>query len=541
MDEKKLAKWKQEIESKLGSKKTESDLLRPIKEEDIVKNMTAPQKAFFLGREKRNLFLAGQGSGKTYCMGDVAAYMITNFPELYGFIAANTDTQLSDSTFVGIFNNWKSKHGWEDIEKSEKGVYCVDKEPPSAWGCGIYKNYDNKIFFKNGAVVFTGSLTNVKAHDGKHLAYMLLDETKDTKQSAFDDVLQGRLRQIGLYITKDGKFTKSKDGNKAINPLWIFTTPAVTGADWLVDYFSLSEYREEIEAKIYSKDSFFQKKEKGKYVCISSTHFNTNVSESYIEAQEENLSSLKQQKLIYANPFAKTGVEFYHNFAQSKHVRRVEYNPNLPLHITFDFNVSPGVHLNVWQVDIVDGLRFCYLIDEILLNPPHNRTKETCAVFAKKYFYHTEGLFIYGDASGRNEATRTEANVNEYSIIKVELSKFSPVDRVCNYNPSIAARSKFINEILGNEKHGIKIIFDEKCTRNIAEYSFMGSDINGKKDKRKWNNPITGKQEEKYGHPSDANDMFFVSAFYSDFLGSIKPKINTLEPIMVQFSKNQKR
>src|ERR1035438_5667887 len=65
-----------------------------------------------------NLFLAGQGSGKSHCAGIVSAELIKDFPNVRGFIGANTYGQLTDSTLARIRPVWQQNYGWSEYTKA---------------------------------------------------------------------------------------------------------------------------------------------------------------------------------------------------------------------------------------------------------------------------------------------------------------------------------------------------------------------------------------------------------------------------------------
>jgi len=117
---------------------------------------------------------------------------------------------------------------------------------------------------------------------------------------------------------------------------------------------------------------------------------------------------------------------FYKLFKRLKNARpdnECMYNPNLPLCLTFDFNVHPYVTLNIHQVV---GKRATQ-IDEICLPTPDNRTDLACRKFAARYAAHTAGVWVYGDPAGLHEDTRTEKGYNDFIIIMNELKAFRPV------------------------------------------------------------------------------------------------------------------
>lgn len=483
--------------------------LQVLSYKDMCAMATLPQRSVFESREQVNLFLAGQGSGKTQAMGLLSIFYLTNFPNAEGMIAANTKLQLSDSTFKRIFETWKSLGYKKYNPKLGKGDYTVNHQPPEGWTDKIFDKWDNKICWSNGAIIYTGSLDNYIAHDGKEVSWILLDETKDTKQEALTEVLIPRLRQIELYVNETNEITNEKTAlSRNFNPIYLFTSPAKVA--WLNDYFNLEDYEKEIMTSIFSENHFFQKVVgENKFCSISSTYLNHFVNPSYITNQKAALTSELQDMNIYGCPFSRAGGEFYKGFDRTKHIGKCPYNPKLPLHITFDFNVSPYMTLLVWQMD---G-SYCWQIDEILGRFPKNTTTGVCREFQKKYPAHDAGLFVYGDPAGKARDTRNEEEWNDYTIIMSNLRNYNPKLRLFEKSPSVVGRANFINSIFEKSLYGIVITIDENCAYTIADYTMLKEDADGKKLKKKVKNKSTGVSEEIYGHTSDANDYFLCKAF----------------------------
>jgi len=141
--------------------------------------------------------MAGTGSGKTYMDGVISAYFIRNFPDIYGFIGANTYDQLNTSTLKGVRDVWK-----KEFNLIENEHYVVGKHPPQGYELRNHNfdRYDNIISFSNGAVWYTGSLDNYEFHSGKEFGVGILDETYLTKEEAVKEVIIHRLRQSGLTL-----------------------------------------------------------------------------------------------------------------------------------------------------------------------------------------------------------------------------------------------------------------------------------------------------------------------------------------------------
>jgi hypothetical protein len=131
--------------------------------------------------QQANLFLAGQGSGKTFTMGCLSSVFISKFPKVKGLIAANTNDQLNRSTMYRIRECWKEFFGLSEWTRSnKKGQYVVGCTPPPHFDTSNhnYEHYHNIISFEWGSVIFIGSLENYKALDGLEVGWCLLDETK---------------------------------------------------------------------------------------------------------------------------------------------------------------------------------------------------------------------------------------------------------------------------------------------------------------------------------------------------------------------------
>ena len=316
---------------------------------EVVINVSAPQKAVLNSTASINLFMAGYGSGKSFLNGIIAYRFITMFPESVGFVGANYYDQLNSATFFRIREFWKMIGITEyDKQANPDGVYVVGRKPPSHFNLKThnFESYNNIVSFINGAIIFLGSLDNYEAHAGKEMNYAILDETKDTDEEAVKDVILGRLRRRGIYMVKGNLSNEGKDSQQ-YNPLYITTSPAKT--QWINEWFELEKHIEEINNKIFSKTDYFQKKENGRFVTISSTWHNIqNVGENYIQNIIDNNSEERAKALIYGSPFMTLGGEFYSSFSRLKHVGNLKYNPDQAVHLSFDQNTVPYNSCSIW-------------------------------------------------------------------------------------------------------------------------------------------------------------------------------------------------
>lgn len=201
---------------------------------------------------------------------------------------------------------------------------------------------------------------------------------------------------------------------------------------------------------------------------------------------------------------------FYKKFSL-KNTRVNVYNPYLPIHISFDFNVNPYMSCSVWQMD---G-NTLYNIDEIACKTPNNDTRSVCREFTYRYNLHKTGVFIYGDPSGRNEDTRSEKGHNDYSVIEDELAKFNPILRVPTTHPPVHMRGMFINAVFEYNFNGLFIFINEKSVYLKQDLLFGKEASDGTKFKEKAK--IDGITAEKYHHFSDNMDYLICEAWSEHF------------------------
>ena len=488
--------------------------------EVIEQIISQPQMSILRSVSRINLFLAGVGSGKTHLGGILSRHLVSAHPSVRGFIAANTFDQLNTSTLFRIREYWESTGVTEWSKENQTGTYVSGREPPLQW-TKCKRNFDrftNIISFCNGALIFTGSLDNAIAHSGKEFCWSILDETKDSKEEDIKEVIISRLRQPGLYLV-NGQIRDTGQLKEQWNPLYILTSPAKV--DWINTWFTLEKYIDEISAKIYSDKTFFEKEFSDKKVVISSTYHNVhNVGENYINNVLANNTEERGKALIFANPFAITGGEFYSSFNRLKHVSNVVYDPSLPLHISFDQNTVPYNSASIWQIRGLNDVWYIDCVDEIALANPRNSTEEVCEEFMMRYTNHRSGLYYYGDASGKARSTMNRDFKHHYEIVEFKLRKYllNNSDRTMNKNPSVVKRRDFVNLIFEG-KLPIQITINESCKYLIGDLMYLKQALDGTKDKHIVTDRESGEKYQKYGHLSDGMDYILTELFKKYYNG----------------------
>lgn len=511
-------------------------------------NLTIPQTAVVNARTQLVLDMAGQGAGKTENIGIQSAQMIISAPKAKGFIAANTYLQLSQTTLLKCFAVWEKYCGWKPFEKKSQpdGFFVVDRKPPAHFE-QFYrlKDYRGTISFKNGAMVFVGSLDNWKAHDGKEFGWAHLDETKDTDERALKYVIISRLRQKGLYFNEAGAIVWN-EGNKkevealgltAYNPCVIHTSPSFEGVPWLVKMFKLNrpEAEKEIRDELLAENSFYYRSSGNITTVIYSVFWNKhNLPDNFISNQIARFTEDEIMLFVYGYPFTRSGNEYYSEFHRRQHVvDKINLDFTKRMHVTYDFNVMPYVTQIVGQIDNVvkfwnrntgEKLEFLEggetgfeainvirikIAKEFCLKPPENETEQACDTLGL-WLQENEfsgDIAVYGDASGHNRITGLPT-LTQFKIIKRILSKYFANDILAKRsNIAVSQRKKLLNRIFAGKFPEIEIYFDAECELTIRDFEFLKQDANGK-FKEKEVDKITGKSYEKIGHTSDAVEYF---------------------------------
>ena len=262
---------------------------------------------------------------------------------------------------------------------------------------------------------------------------------------------------------------------------------------------------------------------KNLFVHHSTFKDNMFLGNDYVQRLENDYSHDPNNYRVYVlGQWGKvvTGMEFYKNFHMDTHIKPVEWNEQLPIHISFDFNVVPYMSAMLIQVEGVkneDGKKIWYnrYLDEICLKHPKNSTEDICYHIEENYAdWIANGIVLYGDASGRNRKTSTKKT--DYMIIEEILGRYIIDSRVPRSNPGMETRHTFVNRVL----HGsfpIHIEIDPKCKHFIQDLTHVLEDGQRNKVKKRERDPISKQMVETLGHFSDVFD-YQLLACYKDMV-----------------------
>ena len=244
---------------------------------------------------------------------------------------------------------------------------------------------------------------------------------------------------------------------------------------------------------------------------------NPYLTPEYLE-NLKNMPRFRYEVLVEGNwdLQLKVGGEFYKCFELDKHVKDFGpdngYNPELPLHISWDDNVNPYLPCGIFQIEGKE----IRMIDEIAGVTPSNTVERVCSEIKRKYQGHDAGMFIYGDATANKEDTKLEKGMNFYKLILQYLAQYKPVNRVLAGNASVVMRGNWINTVLEKELGGIKVWFGANCKKAISDMILVKEAADGTKLKETETN-TAGVRYQKVGHFSDL--CFVGETMVQTFMG----------------------
>jgi PBSX family phage terminase large subunit len=374
------------------------------------------------------VYQGGFGSGKTFIGSFLGICLAELYPGSRGLAVARTWPLLRDTTLESYFEHFE-KMGYKE------GRHY------------IWKASDKKLVFpqwKHGrkpSEILFRHLKEPWKLKSLNLGWIHVEEMSEIDESAFI-MLLSRLRQ------------------NDINRYRLFgTTNPQANKGWLHKHFvEMQKDHDNPVKESISKIKVYRR------VMAPSTE-NINLDPIYLE----NMKDRFDPEYYRINVLGQDG-----NYTMGLVVKGwsdlneepVVYQPDLPIHITCDFNVDPMCWLMVHRIK-----KEFHYFDEIVREG--TCTVECVEEFAKRYPPETcKEIVINGDASGNSRSTQSaRANDTNYKIMQTRLSElgYSRVRLdVRDANPEIVERVEAFNAAVCNT-NGVRRIFmnPETCPRTV--------------------------------------------------------------------------
>jgi PBSX family phage terminase large subunit len=222
----------------------------------------------------------------------------------------------------------------------------------------------------------------------------------------------------------------------------------------------------------------------------------------------------------------RTGDEFWKQFDESRHVKKVDLDMESTIHVSLDENVNPYVTDTVWQVSMKD--KKIKQVHEILSESPDNNAPKAAMQLVKwlRSINYQGVVFVYGDPSARRRSTVDENSASFFDkFIEVLIKNgYRVSNRVQKSAPQVATSAAFINDIYESGYEGWSIEISDKCFRSIEDYILVKEDAEGKMAKPKEKDEESKVRYEPRGHISDTKRYFIITILKKQFELYKKPK-----------------
>ncbi|BAQ92535.1 terminase large subunit [uncultured Mediterranean phage uvMED] len=444
-----------------------------------------PFKDLFNNKNRILLLWGGRGSGKTYAAAMKIIYMMLTAPYFKGILIRKVYDTIKESQFDSIK---------QAIEEMGLNSLFSFKVSPLSITC-----------INGNRLIARGLDKAEKIKSIKDPSFVWYEEGNEITEEDFNTVSTTVRSTKAEYLQEMFSFNPESDTPDFLD-FWIHKR--------FFNHTNEKDFTTKVEVETPDGPITYA------YTSIHSTYKDNPHLPSSIAATYEDF---KRTSPYYYNVYTlglwgnkEVGARFYKTFTLDS-VEPVEYAPELPLHLSLDENVNPYLTLTVSQIHNDSEMMIIKQIDEICLKSPRNTLQETCKEFKSKYRDHTEGVYIYGDATSRKADTKLQKGENFFTLAMNYLEEFKPILRVPKQNPPVKSRGEFINQIFLNNIEGVKIIIGENCTNSIADLLYLKEGADGTKHKEKTTDKVSGVRYEKYGHCSDVLDYLTIQLFNAKF------------------------
>lgn len=367
------------------------------------------------------IYQGGYGSGKTWCGALLGIMLAKKYAGSRGLVGAKEYELVRKTTLVTYLEHLESLGYREGVHYS-------------------YNKVDKILKFKNGSEILFSAFDDPERFKSLNLHWAEIEEASQIDDASFKQLL-GRLRNT----------YRGKDWNNFRYRLFGHTNPQ-SDKGWI--------WRRFVE----------QKQENYRLILAPTTN-NIYLPEHFIKSLKDNFDE-EYYKINVLGEFGDYSSGLVVKGFSDSNLKHLKYVPNLPLHITCDFNVDPMC----WVLAYIDKDNV-YYFDELVIEK--TTTEQCIQELIRRYPKHEAEIIINGDASGDNRTTQSE--FTNYAIIRKALYNHG-YDRkqvkfhLRDYNPPILNRISAFNAKVRNSQGENHLFVDERRCKwllyNLYNLSF---------------------------------------------------------------------
>ena len=354
------------------------------------------------------IYQGGYGSGKTWCGALLGIMLARKYPKSKGLVGAKEYELVRKTTLVSYLEHL------ENLGYKEKEHYT-------------YNKVDKVIKFKNGSEILFSQLDDAEKFKSLNLHWAEIEEASQIDDSSFKQLL-GRLRNT------------------------------YRGKDWVDFRYRLFGHTNPQADKGWIHERFVENKKENFRLIIAPTTNNIYLPEHFVQSLKESFDE-EYYRINVLGEFGNYNSGLVVKGFSDDNIKKINYCPDLPLHITCDFNVDPMM----WLVAHKDDENVFYF-DEIVVE--NTSTEQCIKEFLRRYPNHKSQIIINGDASGDNRSTQSE--YTNYAIIRRELYNYGYDKKqvkfhLRDYNPPVQNRISAFNARVKNSQGIRRLFVDKRC------------------------------------------------------------------------------
>lgn len=375
-------------------------------------NLLSAQQEFMNIPHKHTLDVAiyqgGYGSGKTWCGSLLGILLSQKYPGSRGLVGAKEYELVKKTTLVSY------------MEHLDNFGFRAGKDY-------TYNKVDKIIRFSNGSeILFTG-LDDPEKFKSLNLHWAEIEEASQISDSSFKQLL-GRLRNT------------------------------YRGDDWHDFRYRLFGHTNPQPDKGWIYQRFVENKADNYRLIISATTNNIYLPEHFVASMKDSFDE-EYFRINVLGEFGNYASGLVVKNFTDENIKELHYCPDLPLHLTWDFNVDPMSCILAHK----DNNKV-FFFDEFVLE--NTSTQRTIQAIVDKYPDHKAEIVINGDASGDNRSTQSE--YSNYVIIKKALIAHGYKNikiKLRPFNPPIKNRIAAFNAMVCNANGERRLFVDKKCQK----------------------------------------------------------------------------
>lgn len=178
-----------------------------------------------------------------------------------------------------------------------------------------------------------------------------------------------------------------------------------------------------------------------------------------IHEARRNMSE-KEFRQEFEASFETMSNRVYHAFDRNKHVKRVKFDPRLPIRVGMDFNINP-MSAVLFQIHGDGKDAKIKVFDEVNLR--NSNTFEMSEELERRYWRHRKQIIIYPDPAGGSKSTTSRGD-SDFSILRQKGFKRLKYRR---RHPRIRDRVNSVNRMLMAADGTIRTEVDHSCKEFI--------------------------------------------------------------------------